>query len=106
MVFSCSWNIPKPDRVFTREAASSFLSEHGAGEHAGQEGGSGAPVGPRTLGGNWKVGAQSTQTSDPRATRIVSSCFHKATRRAQSPVLSDLRSPFRPVCVVSTRISS
>lgn len=32
MIFSCSWNFPKPDRLFVREAEFSFFSECGAGE--------------------------------------------------------------------------
>lgn len=32
MIFSSSWNFPKPDQLFIREAVFSFFSECGEGE--------------------------------------------------------------------------
>lgn len=37
MIFSCSWNFPKPDRLSMREAVFSFFSKHGAGENTEAE---------------------------------------------------------------------
>lgn len=37
MRFSCSWNFPKPDRLFMREEVFSFFSEHGVGENTEAE---------------------------------------------------------------------